>query len=286
MDDQGVPADLLRLRTATRRLGAALGAFPDVAAVLIFGSVASGTADSASDLDVLVVCRTAIPPVVERRRFLPTVGTDWTTVDNGGQQLFPACDRGRLADGTRTEIHYQAAPWISAVLQEVLTAGAITTERLTLRPYTLPALLQRAWVLHDGDGLVERWREQARVYPPALRRNIFQHFAPILTEQVAEFVAAAERDLGPGVCIFHLSRAWDAMTSIVLAMNAVYDPADRRMHQTVIPALRVLPTDYAVRLSAILEGPFDGAGSRRSAGRLEQLAEETLALVGVQGWDG
>lgn len=286
MDDHGVLADLLRLRTAARRLDAALGAFPDVAAVLVFGSVASGTADSASDLDVLVVYRTAIPAIGERRRFLPTVGTDWITVDNGAQQLFPACDRGLLADGTRAEVHYQTAPWITAVLREVLTAGAITTERLPFRPYTLPALLQRAWVLHDGDGLVEPWREQARVYPPALQRNILDHFAPILTEQVAEFVAAAERDLGAGNCVFHLSHAWDALTSIVLAMNAVYDPADRRMHQTVIPALRVLPTDYAVRLSAILEGPFDTSGARRSARRLEQLAKETLALAKAYDWRG
>jgi hypothetical protein len=249
---------------------------------MVFGSVALGCADARSDVDLLVVCRQVVPPVDTRRRLLASVGTDWTVANSGGEnQLFPACDIGTLDDGVRAEVHYQTAPWIATVLTQVLTAGAITTEELPFRPYTLPALLQRAWVLRDSDGLVERWREQAKVYPPALQRNLLRHFVPILEEQVAELTASAAPDLGPGNCIFHLSRAWDALNSIVLAINTVYDPADRRMGQTVLPQLRYLPNDFARRITAILEGPFDAAGARRSARQLEQLANETLTLASL-----
>jgi hypothetical protein len=69
----------------------------------------------------------------------------------------------------------------------------------------------------------------------------------------------------------------------VLAVNTVYDPAGWRMSQTVLPQLRFLPTDFARRITAALEGPSDAVGARRSAGQREQRTRKMGALARTLG---
>ena len=102
---------------------------------------------------------------------------------------------------------------------------------------------------------------------------------PVLQENTQALVESAERQLGPGLQLFFLVRAHDALKRILLAVNEVYDPADKREDLTVIPGLEWLPADFVARISYILEGPFHGRGAVERAKLFERLASEVLEVT-------
>jgi hypothetical protein len=184
-----------------------------------------------------------------------------------------------MIDNVLVTLHYQKIAWIQAVLDQIISAGAITTRQLPFRPYTLAGLLQRSWLLSDKDDLVKQWRESLAIYPPALKENIIRHFKPILIEQVEELVSNAERGIGSSVFIFNLTWAIDACMSILYAINEVYDSADRRVEHTIWPHLDIAPKKFCIRLGNIMEGPFDKAAAVVKAREFKQLAKEVLELA-------
>ena len=111
-----------------------------------------------------------------------------------------------------------------------------------------------------------RRREQAAVFPEALRANLLRRFVPLLREHAEELSAAAERGLGARVCVFHLDRAVDALLGVLWALNGVYDPADKRAERTLLPRLGRAPGDLLPTLTTVLEGPFDPGGAMRGRG--------------------
>jgi hypothetical protein len=273
-------ASLVRCRHVASTVDQQISKHPDVSAVLVFGSVASGHVDSRSDVDVLVVCRSEFPSVPDRTRLLDVIGSGWLYQDRSDDnRLFADRDSDGLVSGVLVTVHYQVAEWISAVLHEVLEYGAITTERLPFRPYTLPGLLLNAWVLRDDDRLVASWRREATSFPPRLKLNLLRHFVPIFRENVEDLVANAERGLGPRVFIFRLDRAVGALVSILYALNEVYDPADRRAERTVWPTLRTVPNGFTATITEILQGPFDDSGARYRAALLNRLASEVFTMA-------
>lgn len=284
----GSPQDtrLLHLRAAAQRVGNTLAGHPAISAILVFGSVAHGQVDEFSDVDLLLACRSAVPPVAERRAILNEIGSGWQFDRQNEGSLFRVVDEDGHVAGVLVTVVYQTVPWIDAVLDAVLERGAITTEQMPFRPYTVPALLQRAWVLLDRDGDVARWCEASRNYPSLLQANILRHFVPDLRTHVDELKRTAERDLGARNFIFFLNWAVDDLTSILLALNGVYDLADRRMHTTVVPFLPYLPPGYVAAMTEVLEGPFDRQGARRRAQLFERVATDGLRKArGVLGAD-
>lgn len=270
---------LIQRRTVAQKVAAQIHDHPQTAVILIFGSVASGHVDAFSDVDLLVLCDPEILPVGVRKNGLLSVGVNWAFDLPCDNQLFAVIDENGLVDNIAVTIHYQTVSWVETVLQEVLTQGAITTNLLPFRPYTLLGLLQQAWIVADKAGKVAQWRVTMAHYPKQLQQNILRHFLLILREQTEELVSAAKRDLGPHAVIFHLSRAADAINSILYAINKVYDPADRRAGRTILPYLPKQPVNFSSRLSKILEGPFDKVGALERANLFEQLAQEILVLA-------
>ena len=271
-----------KLHAAARHVDEVLGTHPQVSSVLVFGSAASGYADEHSDVDMFVVCNSEILSVKERKQLLSQVGVNWHfDASKNRSDLFPAIDEsGRVGEVT-VEVHYQIDTWISEVLDAVLEEGVITTAKLRFRPYTLPALLQRALVLRDKGGLVKRWCDRSSVFPEKLKVNILQYFGPILQDNLDEIKLDSKRKLGPGVFLFHLNQAVDALTGILLALNEVYDPADRRAEKTILPTLKYVPKDFMNRFTRILEGPFDDAGAFERVNLFEELTAEAFKLAGV-----
>ena len=85
--------------------------------------------------------------------------------------------------------------------------------------------------------------------------------------------------MGPHVFLFFLTRAVDALISILYALNEVFDPADRRAERTVWPQLKNVPSDFVARLNYISEGPFDTSGRVERAHLFTTLVDETLNIA-------
>jgi hypothetical protein len=266
----------MHLRAVAQRVGDAFASERDVSAILVFGSVASGAVDAFSDVDLLIISRSAVLPLTQRASILRSLGSNWRFGQPQEESPFCVVDADGQVSGELVSVHYQTVAWIDSVLSTVVTHGAITTAQLPFRPYTLPALLQRGWVLLDRDGDLTRWRDMSATYPPLLRRNIIRHVVPGLLEHVDELNRTAERDLGARSFIFFLNAAVDELTSLLFALNDVYDPADRRMHTIVVPFLPYLPASYVATMNDILEGPFDRDGARHRAKLLDRLATDAV----------
>ncbi len=268
-------------RTIARRLSAELGRHSEISAILVFGSVASGQIDERSDIDLFVVCRSAILPVSERQTILTTLGSGWHQQDQTQDNpLFAFRDQDGVVEGVFVTLHYQTVDWIDQVLIDVIEKGMLSTPLMPFRAYTLPALLKRGWLLQDQDGTVGRWREQIQPFPAQLQRHLLDHFIPLLHENVEELVANAERNLGPRVFLFRLNWAVDALIGMLFAVNEMYDPADRRTEHMILPTLNCVPSHFTARLTDVLEGPFDNEGARYRAHVFVQLAQEAIQLAG------
>ena len=265
----------LRQRIA-QRVASRLSAHPAVSIVLVIGSVASGQVDERSDVDLLVICQSEMLSRSARERLLAQVGTGWRFHETQANPLFAEADVDGLVDGVLVTVHYQTVTWIETVLRQVLEHGAMTTEHMPFRPYTLLGLFQRGWLLFDREGLVRSWREQMHPFPAVLKTNLLHAFIPRLEEQRDELVATAERDIGPRAFLFHLNWAVDALFEILFAVNEVYDPADRRTERVVLPTLPTLPEQFLPRLTQVLQGPFDVEGARYRAQLFAELAREVL----------
>ena len=274
--------NLEKRRNIARRINDLVVDDPRVTCVYVFGSVASGDADGLSDLDLTVVCKDQLLPVSSRLEVLATLGCLWEFDDPTlNNPIWDALDSG-LVDGIRVEVHYQTALSISQLLEEVMNEGAIATATVPIRPYTVAGLVRRAWLLSDKDGIFKQWLEQTEVYPQALKVNILRHFMPILRQTAEEMSLQAQRKLGPLSFLYFLSKAGDALTSILFALNEIYDPADQRGYRTVLPFLDHTPSDLVKRLDHILQGPFDDSGAALRADLFHQLTTEVLTMAESQ----
>jgi hypothetical protein len=223
-----------------------------------------------------------------REKLLSPMGTNWRF---GAQwsddpiwkgNAMPSDGDEGLVDGVEVGIIYQSAPAISHVIHDVISHGAITTEEIPFRPYTLIGLLRRAWVLRDKEAVLEKWLEQTATYPRLLKLNILRRFIPILRENAGAMREYAERRLGPSLQLSFLTQASDALDSILYALNELYDPADKRAQLEVLPTLAEVPRDFLARYNYVLEGPFDDAGALERAAAFGDLAAEVLEMAGSE----
>ncbi len=67
-------AELKRRRDIAQQVDALLGPLPEVTAVYVFGSVASGHVDERSDVDIIFVCSPEILPTSKRKEVLSRTG--------------------------------------------------------------------------------------------------------------------------------------------------------------------------------------------------------------------
>ena len=273
-------------REIARRIDRAVGEHPDVTAVYVLGSVATGHVDERSDVDISVVCRPSVLPQDTRRELLSQIGTDWqigASWSNDpiwkGNAMPTDGDEGVVEEVT-VGLIYQSASTLSRVVEQVINEGAITTEEIPFRPYTLVGMLRQSWLLRDRDGLFKGWLEQTETYPHLLKLNVLHHFVPVLQENAEAVKECAERRLGASAYIFFLTRACDAMESILYALNEIYDPADKRAERTILPTLANVPRDFMARYTHVVEGPFDQVGALERARVFEDLTADVLRMAG------
>ena len=270
--------ELIRRRELSRQVAAALEPNPDILAVLVFGSVASGEVevDAASDIDIFVICHD-VPPVQRRTALMSPLGLrlEYTAHEDG---LFGNIDQLNHQNGLRLSLHFQRQDWLEAVVTEVLT-GAVTTQNVPFRPYTFLGLLHQSQVLLDKRGLVAGWLERSRTYPPRLKDKLLSTFVPQLRDHAAELSETAARNLSLRTFLFHLNWGVDALTGVLLALSEQYDPASKRFERSVLPLLIHKPADFDRRLHDILVGPFDEEGMVKRARAFQTLADEVIEMT-------
>jgi hypothetical protein len=260
----------------------ALATVSAVRGMVCFGSYALGTADVASDLDLYVVCEPAVMPEATRHRLLTGLpGTTTLHVQYAtpgwSNPWAPATDCVTVGPIT-FDLAYTTHRWLTHVVHQVRTAGALTLPEMPFRPYTVLGLLAHAIPVYDPQGVVECLRAHLSPYPAALKANVLREMLPIMTDGLAELGNYTRRNIGPSAFLLHLGRVCDAMVSALYALNEYYDPATKRPEQ-VLRTLAVLPERFVDRLVRLLEGPFDPGHHPHVMDELTRLVEEVTHLA-------
>lgn len=264
--------DPTRSEQAYRRIVETISTLPQVDALLLGGSRASGVADATSDYDIYLYTTGPIP--VEVRKALLDEHCSYMEYDN---RFWETEDDGVLVGGVEIELIYRSMDWLDGELQAVIggyrASGGYTT--------CLWSNLLDSKILFDRHGtagaLQTRWSVP---YPEQLRTNIIARNLPILTEVMPAFrnqVAKAidRRDI---VSILHRTTEFFASYfDIIFGMNRVPHPGEKRLIELVKRTCAVIPEGFEQDAAAAIR--CVGTADPGLVGLLEQMTERLKTAI-------
>jgi hypothetical protein len=235
----------------------------DVAAVIVGGSVARGTADRFSDLELGIFWAT--DPTAERcaalaaqagatghRAYPPAPGSDWWEEE---------C----TVDGLKVDLLHATVGTTERLLADVTRRHDTTPTKLVIT-----GVIQGAIPL-AGQPLVERWR-RAATYPDGLAVAVVR--AHLGFGPTSYLRMLAER--GDVLLLYDLfGRAVAMLIAILQGLNRVYPPStDLKWLRWVADQIPVSPDRFLDRCECLFhDDPVS------TVDELHALIEETLALV-------
>lgn len=248
-----------------RYIATPYAALPQSRAILLTGSTASGTADLASDID-LIAYYDALPDVDDLRAAYERNG--------GSAHMWLGNDR---ASGTILEI-YDLHGVQCQVLHTTVTAWqrdmATVREQLDVTTPLHKALagLLGGMPLHGAE-LIHEWQTLAANYPDALAEAVvMHHLAGLPSPSLAPYLATRD------ATIWHYQTMVEAAQHLLGALaglNRVYFSTFQLKHQHQLAAqLTLAPADLAARLERLFQPDVAAAGRE-----LAELAHETIALI-------
>lgn len=240
------------------RIAARLGAVPGVVAVVLGGSLARGTADDASDVDLGIYYEPrSRPSVADLRaaaqdlddRHLPDLATvygGWGPWIDGGAWLIVA---GRRVD------------WLYRDLGRVRTciaageAGRVAIDYQPGHPHGFASHIYAGEVAHgrplyDPTGALAALKRRAAVYPLALRRALVERFdweAGFSLETAQKPAARGDVAYVAG-CAF---RAVACLVQVLYALNGRYLVNEKGALREVATFARC-PVDFPERVAEVL----------------------------------
>jgi hypothetical protein len=285
-----LPASLPReKRLLLETLVSSLSKVPDMQAIVLGGSYASGSQHSASDLDVGLYYLEAQPFSVDAIREVasgisrtgtrPTVTGfyAWGAWVNGGAWIQTAA--GKL------DFLYRNLDQVQRTIQEAQqglcrhdydqqpTHGFYSVGYLAETQICLP--------LFDPAGRIAALKQQVQDYPASLKQKII---ADSLWS--AEFTLKHARGFAEQADIYNtagcLSRAAANLTQVLFALNEKYFLSDKKVIQT-LAAFKILPDDYTNNIQAVLAHPGETRLELEQAvSRLDGCWQSVAALAGDQ----
>jgi hypothetical protein len=261
--DRGVnEATRWRLALA-ERIGASYASDQNAQVVMVAGSVARGSADRYSDIEVDVYYSEP-PSEVERIAAVERCGGTVELLAEDGDEWEEQMTIGGFHAHTSTFL----VATMERYLREVIDECSVAPE-----PQTRLSSLQHGITL-KGDDQVEQWRAKAAAYPDGLRRAMLEENLRFRRFGYAAAMLAARDDLLALYDIF--IETGRRLLGALLGLNRIYLPAPdylKSMDET-IGLMAIKPVDLSERLKQSFRIQPTSA-----VGALEELIEETLELV-------
>lgn len=215
----------------------------NIEAVLCYGSYAEGTQDDKSDIDLLVICKQAIPSAELREKvYKQNQGTQiilGKSHENWETSWTPINDEFVLND-KKIEIGYNRSKWAQDVVTQIIDEGKTTLEDFQFRPYTFLGLLENSICLFEKESFLTQLKQQIRPFPAKLKESIIAENLSVFNESLVDLEDFSQRDIGLLAFQFMLFRALDAAIQIIFAINEVYYPASKREEKHLM-RLAMLP---------------------------------------------
>ncbi len=252
-------------------IAARYGQLPQVKAVALGGSLASGTADQGSDIDLYVYLREEVP--VSVRAGIATARAEYAEVDN---QFWEPGDEWIDAEtGIHVDVMFRTVEWIEEQLDRVLRRHEASVGYSTCLWYNVVS----SRVLYDRGGWFQALQKEAKQpYPEELRQAIVAKNYPILWRSASSYRYQLERAVARSDLVSVNHRVAALLASyfdILFAVNRMPHPGEKRLVEIAVEQCEKLPNGMVRQVSELI-----GAVSRGD----ERVVEKAKALV--EGLDG
>lgn len=250
--------------TIASRLAAAFEPMGEIRACCVMGSVALGTADGDSDLDLAFVCAPCVPTPGDRLRLYVALG-EGAEADVLGIGTFDYLE----VDGVRVEPEFHAR----AELEQRMADAAVGMGTERQPPSGILSAVHYSKVLFDKGGVVARLKARAELTDP-LRRTIMRQ-GGFLDDP--HLIYEHERACARCDVVYALrcqSAIVDHFVQMLFALNGTHCPGDKY----VLPMIRTMGKpggDFCGRLERFLALPNDAEGLIEKS-RLARWLFETL----------
>jgi predicted nucleotidyltransferase len=273
-------------RELLRAAVVALASVEGVAAIVLAGSYARGTAHTGSDLDVGVYYSEVKPlDVADIRRVAERLSDRGTPVVTGFYEWGPWVNGGawiQTAAG-KLDFLYRSIEHVERTIDEA--ERGITKRDYDQQPtfgfssVIYLAETQQCIALADPAGVIARLKERVVTYPSALRQAIINGalWGAEFTLLFARKFAAAGDVYNTAGC---LTRIAAHLTQALYALNATYFISDKGALDA-IDRFALTPPRYAARVTDLLAQPGDTAPRLvRTVSAIQALWDETVRLAG------
>lgn len=176
--------EIARRAALAERIAPAYATNPKVAGVLLAGSVARGTADRFSDIEIDIFWHT---PPTERDRLAPIEQSGWSL-------LYQHVDEYEWADGFYIDgIKVDTSQFLVSTLDQWIADVAERADLEVEKQIRITAI-QHGRPLYNAT-LIENWRAQAAAYPQALLLATLAEYLWFQPREVLEMLASRDNAL-------------------------------------------------------------------------------------------
>ncbi|MHB0770466.1 nucleotidyltransferase domain-containing protein [Bradyrhizobium sp. 5.13L] len=266
------------------RLTSAFAGVPGVETVVLGGSRARGSEHAASDYDIGLYFKTAIPLDTER---LLAAAKDIAD-DPAATAVTPVGEWGPWivggawlsVEGRKVDLLYRNADAVEAVMQSC-RAGVVTMDYQPGHPHGFCSAIWMGEIaycqqLHDPKGLIARLKTIALPYPQALRCALIRRFQweVLFSIENAELAAARNERSHIAGCLY---RSLACVAQVLFALNERYLINEKGALQEAAGLPLAVPR-LVERSDQIWQLVGDGGFARASA-ILRQVDQELKALT-------
>ncbi|MBM6747527.1 DUF4037 domain-containing protein [Bifidobacterium ruminantium] len=229
----------------------AMSVWPEVEAITLGGSRATGNNDKKSDYDVYVYVTATVP--AERRRRLLDKYCGHMEIDNDFWETEDDCT---LNDGVGIDILYRDLDRFSNNVADVVERFHANNGYTTCMWHNM--LTSR--ILFDRDGRYAAARQRFDVpFPEALRRNIISRNMRLLTGNLPSYDkqirTAASR--GDKIAVNHRVAAFmESYFDVLFALNRRTHPGEKRLGRIAERDCAILPEDFRANLDTLFDSMY------------------------------
>ena len=237
---------------------------PEVAGVVLGGSVARGIADPSSDLDLFVFCHDYPSERFRSEVVAGLQGEGWKQHDN-------KLDRGILRDcfhgaGHRVDIEHVRVSSFESAIEDVMCRHDTDREKQGLLGGLLDSLS-----LHDT-GIIEKWKSKISRYPDGLQRNVLEENLSMDPLWIPEIYARNRED--HLYLLEAMSSVGNSILGLLHGLNRMYQPSEYKRVPLLLSRLEAAPPNIVDRWQSVFQN-----GSVDAVKELETIVLEIFGLV-------
>ena len=228
-----------------------LAAFPQVEAIALGGSRATGRNDEKSDYDVYVYITDSISPN-DRRRILDK----YCMYMEIGNSFWELEDDVTLKDGIDMDIIYRNIIDFENMVESVVIKCNSWNGYTTCMWHNLIT----SKVVIDKTTRLTALQDKYRIsYPKKLKENIISNNLKLLSGMLPSFDTQIKKAENRGDLVSVNHRVTEFLASyfdIIFALNEMTHPGEKRMQSICSSECNILPNNFDINLNKLFEGMF------------------------------